>query len=69
MDTMSQILAKPKPRVLYTEMYFDRPAIHLKSSAVEIACHLCKSELREGIGITAKRIGNSTVFVCSNHGF
>lgn len=66
---MSQMLAKPKSHVLYSEMYFGKPQIPLKSSATEVMCTLCKSELREGIGITAKKIGDRTVFVCSIHGF
>ncbi|AJZ75294.1 hypothetical protein SU86_001590 [Candidatus Nitrosotenuis cloacae] len=63
------MLAKPKSHVLYSEMYFGKPQIHLRSSATEVACQLCKSELREGIGITAKRMGDRIVFVCSEHGF
>ena len=66
---MSQMLAKPKSQVLYSEMYFGRPSSVLKSSATEVTCQLCKSELREGIGITAKRIDDRTVFVCSKHNF
>jgi hypothetical protein len=50
---MSQMLAKPKSQVLYSEIYFGKPQIHLKSSATEVSCTLCKSELREGVGITA----------------
>jgi hypothetical protein len=63
------MLAKPKSRVLYSEMYFGKPQIRLKSSATELVCSLCKSELREGTGITAKKMGSQTVFVCSAHGF
>jgi len=66
---MSQMLAKPKSHVLYSEMYFGKPQIHLKSSATELVCSLCKSELKEGAGITAKKMGSRTVFVCSIHGF
>ena len=66
---MSQMLAKPKSHVLYSEMYFGKPQIHLRSSATEVVCQLCKSELKEGIGITAKRMGDRIVFVCSEHGF
>ncbi|MDG7049888.1 MAG: hypothetical protein JRZ94_01645 [Nitrososphaerota archaeon] len=66
---MSQMLAKPKSHVLYSEMYFGKPQIRLRSSATEVVCQLCKTELREGIGITAKRMGDRIVFVCSEHGF
>jgi hypothetical protein len=66
---MSQMLAKPKSHVLYSEMYFGKPQISLKSSATELVCSLCKSELREGTGITAKKMGHRTVFVCGIHGF
>lgn len=67
--TMSQMLAKPKSQILYSELHFDRPQIKLRSSATEVICQLCKSELKDGIGITAKRIGDGIVFVCSKHGF
>jgi hypothetical protein len=63
------MLARPKSQVLYSEMYFGKPQITLKSSATEVTCQLCKSELQEGIGITAKKIGDRLVFVCSKHGF
>ena len=66
---MSQILAKPKSYMLYSDLVFPRPMVHLKSSATEVMCQLCKSELREGVGITAKKMGAKTVFVCSLHGF
>lgn len=66
---MSQMLAKPKSPVLYSEIYFGKPQINLRSSATEVVCQLCKTELREGIGITAKRMGDRIVFVCSEHGF
>ncbi|MEM2160861.1 MAG: hypothetical protein QXN55_07910 [Candidatus Nitrosotenuis sp.] len=66
---MSQMLIKPKQHVLYSELYFGKPQIHLKSSATELTCQLCKSGLEEGIGITAKKIGTRTVFVCGKHGF
>jgi hypothetical protein len=63
------MLARPKSHVLYSEMYFGKPRSVLKSSAVEVLCQLCKSELKEGIGITAKKMGDKTVFICSEHGF
>ncbi|MFM7797014.1 MAG: hypothetical protein ACKO7N_09660 [Candidatus Nitrosotenuis sp.] len=66
---MSQLLEKPKSHVLYSEIYFGKPKVPLKSSAIEITCELCNSELGEGIGITAKKMGQRTVFVCSQHGF
>ncbi|NDB62498.1 MAG: hypothetical protein EB170_01250 [Nitrosopumilaceae archaeon] len=66
---MSQMLARPKSQVLYSEMYFGAAPSVLKSSAVEVSCQLCKSQLKEGVGITAKRIGDRVVFVCSEHGF
>ncbi|MGQ0606488.1 MAG: hypothetical protein ACT4OD_06015 [Candidatus Nitrosotenuis sp.] len=66
---MSQMLAKPKSPVLYSELHFARPQIQLRSSATEVVCQLCKSELREGTGISAKQMGERIVFVCSEHGF
>ena len=66
---MSQMMAKPKNYLLYSDLVFPRPVIQLKSSATEVVCQLCKSELREGVGITAKKMGAKTVFVCSLHGF
>ena len=67
--TMSQMLSKPKNYVLYSDLLFTRPQIHLRSSATEVSCQICKSELKEGVSITAKRMGDRTVFVCSEHGF
>ena len=66
---MSQLLEKPKSHVLYSEIYFGKPKTLLKSFALEVRCDLCNSELGDGIGITAKKIGERTVFVCSQHGF
>ena len=66
---MSQMLVKPKSQALYSELYFGKPASVLRSSATEVVCGLCKSELKEGTGITAKKMGERLVFVCSEHGF
>jgi hypothetical protein len=65
---MSQVLInKPKNAILYSEIYFPRKQSVLRSSVAEASCHICKQELKEGIGLTAKRIGNKTVLVCGLH--
>ena len=62
------LLGKSKERVLYSELRFDRPKIELKSSASEAVCRLCGSGLKEGIGLSARKIGGKVIFVCSTHG-
>ncbi|QLH08981.1 hypothetical protein [Candidatus Nitrosotenuis sp. DW1] len=65
---MSQILAtKPKTQTLYYDLHFTKPEIQLHSTASEVTCHVCKKELGEGLGLTAKRITDKTVLVCSLH--
>lgn len=65
---MSQMLVdRPKNTVLYSEIYFQRRANPLRSSAIEASCHLCKQELKEGIRLTAKRIDGNIVLVCELH--
>ncbi|MEM3063733.1 MAG: hypothetical protein QW177_00010 [Candidatus Nitrosotenuis sp.] len=65
---MSQILiGSPKRSVLYSEIYFPKKTSILRSTATEAVCYFCKQELKEGFGLTAKRIGNKTVFVCKFH--
>lgn len=65
---MSQmLLSKPKDRVLYSELRFERPRIQLKSSATEAACHVCNMTLREGVGLSARKIDGKTVLVCGSH--
>jgi hypothetical protein len=65
---MSQILAtKPKTRTLYYDLHFTEPEIHLRSTASEATCHVCKKELMDGFGITAKKLADKTVLVCSLH--
>jgi hypothetical protein len=67
---MSQILAqRPKDTVLYSELHFPRSKIQLQSSAKEVACRFCKSELKEGNALTAKKIGDRLVLVCNFHKF
>ncbi|MEW6588669.1 MAG: hypothetical protein AB1299_05830 [Thermoproteota archaeon] len=66
---MSQmLLSKPKKTVLYSEIYFPKKSNILHSTATEAVCYFCKQELKEGFGLTAKRIGDKTVFVCRFHG-
>ncbi|WKT57569.1 hypothetical protein QVH35_09435 [Candidatus Nitrosotenuis chungbukensis] len=65
---MSQILAtKPKTQTLYYDLHFTKPEIHLHSTVSEATCHVCKKELGEGLGLTAKRIADKTILVCSLH--
>ncbi|MGQ0771375.1 MAG: hypothetical protein ACT4NT_01185 [Nitrososphaerota archaeon] len=65
---MSQMLVgRPKSTVLYSEIYFQRKANVLCSSATEATCHLCKQELKEGIRLTAQRVDGSIVLVCELH--
>ncbi|HSA98690.1 MAG TPA: hypothetical protein VLF17_06390 [Candidatus Nitrosotenuis sp.] len=65
---MSQILATPpKTRTLYYDLHFEKPAIRLNSAVSEAACHVCKKELREGLGLTAKRFDDKLVLVCNLH--
>ncbi|HET8719392.1 MAG TPA: hypothetical protein VFM64_00155 [Candidatus Nitrosotenuis sp.] len=67
---MSQIVThKPKNYVLYSELNFPKQRIHLKSTAKEAICQYCKSEIREGNGLVAKRIGGKLVLVCGHHKF
>ncbi|MFN3653995.1 MAG: hypothetical protein ACK4TO_01540 [Candidatus Nitrosotenuis sp.] len=66
---MSQILlSRPKKTALYSEIYFPKKSSVLRSTATEAACYFCKQELKEGFGLTAKRIGDKMVFVCRFHG-
>ncbi|MEM3024198.1 MAG: hypothetical protein QXW37_02825 [Candidatus Nitrosotenuis sp.] len=66
---MSQmLLSRPKKTILYSEIYFTKKSDILRSTATEATCYFCKQELKEGFGLTAKRIGNKTVFVCRFHG-
>ncbi|MEO9308981.1 MAG: hypothetical protein ABI337_01645 [Nitrososphaera sp.] len=64
---MSQLLLSPKKTVLYSEIYFPKKPNILRSTATEAACYFCKQELKEGFSLTAKRIGDKTVFVCRFH--
>lgn len=65
---MSQILAsQPKTRTLYYDMHFEKPAVHLHSTVSEATCHVCKTELKEGLGLTAKRFGDKIILVCDLH--
>ncbi|CAE6498958.1 MAG: hypothetical protein QXE84_07725 [Candidatus Nitrosotenuis sp.] len=65
---MSQILlGKPKDWVLYSELHFPKPTVHLKSQASEVACNVCGSILKEGNGLVARRINGNIVFLCSHH--
>ncbi|MBM2852509.1 MAG: hypothetical protein HW420_1056 [Candidatus Nitrosotenuis sp.] len=63
---MSQILAT-KPKTLYYDLHFTKPSIHLHSTVSEATCYVCKKELKEGIGLTAKRFADRIVLVCSSH--
>ncbi|HXG73507.1 MAG TPA: hypothetical protein VNK44_01625 [Candidatus Nitrosotenuis sp.] len=65
---MSQMLVgSPKRSVLYSEIYFPKKTCILRSTATEATCYFCKQELKEGFGLTAKKIGGKTVFVCRFH--
>lgn len=65
---MSQILAtKPKTPTLYSDLNFAKPAIHLHSTANEATCYVCKKELKEGLGLTAKKFTDKIVLVCISH--
>lgn len=65
---MSQmVIGKPKSKVLYSELHFERPRPQLKSQATEAACYFCKSELKEGSSMTSRRIGGKFVLVCAVH--
>ncbi|TBR24076.1 MAG: hypothetical protein EPO63_04585 [Candidatus Nitrosotenuis sp.] len=65
---MSQILATPpKTRTLYYDLHFEKPTIHLNSTVSEATCHVCKKELKEGLGLTAKRFADKIVLVCDLH--
>ena len=65
---MSQILATPsKTRTLYYDLHFEKPAIHLHSTVSEATCHVCKKELTEGLGLTAKKFADKIVLVCDLH--
>ncbi|WP_268542830.1 hypothetical protein [Candidatus Nitrosotenuis cloacae] len=67
---MSQMLtSKPREYVLYSELHFEKPKVQLKSAASEALCSICKSELKEGIGLTAMRVGKKTLLVCGSHDF
>jgi hypothetical protein len=63
---MSQILAT-KPKTLYYDLHFAKSEIHLHSTVSEAMCHVCKKELVEGLGLTAKKLADKTVLVCSLH--
>lgn len=66
---MSQMLTTPRGHVLYSELHFEKPKVQLKSAASEALCSICKSELKEGNGLTAMRVGRKTLLVCGSHDF
>lgn len=66
---MSQILVAKNRRdaLLVQDLYFQIQKAPVKTTAQHASCVICNKSLKDGVSITAKKVGLKTQLFCQAH--